>query len=247
MGVRNIQMSSNAGAQAARNRGIAESTADWIAFLATDDEWLPTKLERQITALEDVDFDPWTVVHASGLRFSELEKTSEQISIPVVDGPDVYPTLLSHPGPMFPAMMVSRLALEKIEFLDENVPSYQEWDTAIRLAQHCRFIFIDEPLFTYFIHGGSRISKERARDIEGYDYILKKFEPEIRRLSGNDGWERHMRFQLVRCLNWGFWQKADNYFYQITTRNHEYRALQICRHLHLAPSSVARLIGRGLG
>jgi len=50
-GVRYVQQE-NAGASAARNLGVAQSTAPWIAFLDSDDYWRPGHLERVAAAIE---------------------------------------------------------------------------------------------------------------------------------------------------------------------------------------------------
>ena len=52
----------NSGAACSRNRALREAKGDWVAFLDSDDLWLPEKLEKQIAFMRD-----------SGCNFSYTE------------------------------------------------------------------------------------------------------------------------------------------------------------------------------
>ncbi len=240
--VRCIVLDRNSGAQAARNRGIRETKGDWIAFQDSDDEWLPTKLEKQVRALAETGYDPGTVVHTNAIWFDAVAGRRLPVELPVVEGDNVYPFLLSQPAPMFQAMLVSRIALEKISGLDERVPSFQEWDTAIRLAKHCRFIYLREPLFIYHLHAEKAISKNNLRTIAGYEYVINKFKDEIISVCGEATWNRHLRDQLTRSLNFKLWREADRYFAVVRPKTFSYRMYQLLRWLHLPPRLLHGLV-----
>ena len=50
--LRYVELPRNVGGSEARNEGIRQARTDWIALLDDDDEWLPAKLERQLSAVE---------------------------------------------------------------------------------------------------------------------------------------------------------------------------------------------------
>jgi len=46
-------MKKNKGNQAARNTGIKNARGDYIAFLDSDDAWIPQKIELQLDAIKN--------------------------------------------------------------------------------------------------------------------------------------------------------------------------------------------------
>jgi glycosyltransferase involved in cell wall biosynthesis len=206
--VRCIVLENNSGAQAARNRGIQEACGEWIAFQDSDDEWLAEKLEKQVAKLAEVNFNPMTVVHTDCNCLNYRTGESKSWDLPLIDGVSVFTKLLTSSGPLFPTILTSKIALEKIGFLDESVPSYQEWDTSIRLAQECQFIHIREPLFIYHLHGGETISKNHKRDIDGYQYVIDKFREEIIYQCGINVLNDHLSGNAFKALCLGFYTDA---------------------------------------
>lgn len=220
--LRLVRYSQSKGAQAARNTGIKAAAGDWIAFLDSDDEWLPDKLEKQVAILASRDWQENIVVHSDMSRYYPESDKTEAWDLPLVMGTACYPQLLRSPGPLFQTFLVSKAALSAIGYLDENVPAFQEWDTAIRLAKNCEFVHIREPLAVYWLHSGETISKNDRRGAEGYRYIVEKHRPEIERVLGKQGWYRHCSDLVFRYARFGYFDGAEEITRELPKFSHWY-------------------------
>lgn len=206
--IRYTQFKTSLGAQAARNRGIELAKFEWIAFQDSDDIWFPEKLAVQVEALSRLNFDKGVVIHGDGIRQDEQSGVEEYIQIPLTTG-DCYHRLLLRAGPMFPTILVHRWALLEAGGLDNACPSYQEWDTAIRLSRICRFVHVQKPLFIWRWHEGEAISKDFLRDLRGFDYVIGKYREEIIATHGYRAWRRLKIGNISRALSARQWKEAE--------------------------------------
>jgi glycosyltransferase involved in cell wall biosynthesis len=185
--VKYIKHENNRGAQAARNTCIKAARGNWIAFLDSDDEWLPQRLEVELSLAHKTGV---SVVHSECYIKSGDDNELKIYGISPKSG-DIYGDLLKSPGPMFQGLLVKKKCLERIDYLDEAIISYQEWDTAIRLARYYKFGFVEKPLFIYHCHEDETISKDMKRGAEGWAQIIEKNRNDILEVAGRDALQRH--------------------------------------------------------
>lgn len=149
--IRYIQKS-NAGVSAARNRGIAEASGKYIAFLDADDKWMPNKIERQVAALDGSGAD----LSLTAVKF--IDSDDRVIGENIVPDPDtIIENLLTFRGDtgfIATTGLVSNKALERVGGFDEQLSTSADADMVFRLWSQYKILPLSEPLAMYRHHTG---------------------------------------------------------------------------------------------
>ena len=183
MRIRYISHERNKGGSAARNTGIKAARGKYIAFLDSDDEWEPSKIERQLEIFSKGDARLGAVGAGRIIKFTNSNR--KEIKIPSGSLGNIYKKLLQ--GKSFPGatstIIIKRECFEKVGLFDESLESSQEYDLYIRIAKYYNFDAVREALVRCYIYAFPGISLNPNAQVRGRQKMLLKYSQEMPTLS----------------------------------------------------------------
>lgn len=190
-----IRLEPAIGGAAARNRGIRASQGELVAFLDSDDEWLPRKIERQVALLTAS--ERLGAVYCRHLHHDDATDRRGLARSELYRG-DITHHLLTGRCPRTVSLfLVRRAALDSVEGFDEDLRGFQDTDLWIRMSSQWDFDAVDEPLVVVHNHDGARITTDIGARHAALDSFLGKWGDAMEAQIGRRGVDRYRRRALA--------------------------------------------------
>lgn len=169
---------SNKGPAPTRNRALAKARGKYVAFLNSDDEWLPEKLDKQVQFLESHPHCSLVVTNAYDISPDGAIIETEFDASPAVSGPEAWRTLLKYSFIETSSVMTRRDLVDELGGFDPKLLVSQDQDLWIRLALRGEIGIIDEILGKIHQVPTGHMTRNRHRQAE---FMLPMIEGHVAR------------------------------------------------------------------
>ena len=162
--IKYIKNKKNSGAAVSRNRALREAKGKWIAFLDSDDLWMPDKLEKQISFMEKGGYD------FSYTCYCQIDEQSIESGVTVTGPKKITKTGMynyCYPGCLTVMYNAEKVGLIQIEDIKKN-NDYAMW---LKVCKKADCYLLDEYLARYRIRSGS-ISRHSYTALIKWHYRL---------------------------------------------------------------------------
>lgn len=164
----------HSGVSAARNRGISQARAEYIAFIDHDDLWSPEKLEKQLAVFNA--HPGLALVYARTGIIDENNKPKGMVG--GLAGPErgfCFDKLLEGNFIPLSSAVVKRDALEALDtWFAEELEMLEEIELFLRLAFSFKIDYCGEILAKWRMHGNNDSRLRRNLMIKEYGIILER-------------------------------------------------------------------------
>lgn len=185
-----FQNKTNSGAAISRNWALREAKGKWIAFLDSDDEWLPTKLDTQINFM---------IVNSYSFSYTDYVRlTDEQDQKRLITAPNKM-TFRKIKKYCYVATLTVMYDLEKVGLIQiGDIKKNNDYAIWLRVLKKVDGYHLNQCLALYHRHKGSISSGGKLKLIKWHYYLFRK-ECQYSKI--------HSFFLTICNLWYGFWKQ----------------------------------------
>lgn len=167
----------NLGVSAARNAGIKVASFEWIAFLDSDDEWLPQKLKTQI---DFINMNPHLeFVHSNEIWIRNGKRVNPPLRFDKSNN-EIFKRSLEMCLISPSTVVAKKSLLERHELFDESFEICEDYDLWLKILAYQEVGFVSENLITkYGGHEDQLSTKYPAMDYWRIRSLVNLFKTDI--------------------------------------------------------------------